>query len=394
MSRINTNKISYILIYFSTTAILIYVNTYLPVFFFTVLNVDRIKLAFIQFISYSGLIIKPMFGYITDKYSINNYKRKPYIIISALVILLSYIGIVYNLTEISIFGIFLFINFTASSMIDVATKGLIVDTSPTKAEKNKNTFFTKLGAALGSIFPNVVFIIYLHNIYSVNSWTVFLSFSFLFLIPLTIFSLFSGEKGPSDLLSAKEQEKPKEGEFSNFKFSFLMICIFIFLLYGDKLFEFPLEPWIVDKFGENQFYIFSFLMIIGIFVNILGFIMGAYVFKSVNRKILLAISTAIIGIFEILFAFVNFMTLLILFAIIQILAGIISINLSSLILEFAKQKKVFYVQIIISFFSLSVLIFVPLGTLLSNFIMTELIFIIAGIILLTSLIPLSKIEIR
>ncbi|MFO8020272.1 MAG: MFS transporter [Promethearchaeia archaeon] len=390
----NFNKLSFMIVYFSTTAVLVYLNTYLPVFFFNVLNVDRVKLSFIQLFSYAGLLLKPIFGFISDKYSIRNYKRKPYLIVSALILFLSFMGITFNLSELYIFGIFLCVNFIASSMLEVATKGLLVDVSFSREEKTKNTFFTKIGAALGSMFPNVVFLFYFQNIYSVGAWTLFLSFSFLFLIPLVIFALFSSENERSSRAFSKENHSSQSGSTPpKFKLSYISICLFIFLLYGDKLFEFPLEPWIVDKFGENQFYLFSLLMIIGIFVNMVGFFIGTYILKNINRKNIIAFCTALCGVFEILFGFVSFFALLVLFAIVQILAGIISVNLSSLILEFAKDKNVFYIQIIILFFSLSIIIFVPLGTFLSSFLATEIIFILSGTILVISLLPLSMVRI-
>ena len=398
MTKKINNSPLFFFIYFATTAVYVYINTYLPVLFYNVLKVDLLILATIQFISYSALFVKPIFAIVSDNYSINNRKRKPYIIISGVFLALSFIVFTLNFTELIIFCVFLTINFAASSLMDVAVKGLIIDTSSSIKSKNRKIFLTKIGAGIGAMYPSITFLLFMDDIYSIESWSLFLSLSYIFLIPL-LFLLFitkETKNNPNNInIPSENYQKSEQTVFinnSSFKVSFLSMCLFTFLLYGDKLFEYPLEPWIIEKFGENNFYLFSFFLIIGVFMNILGFVIGTFFIKNFNRKNILTILTIFCGIIEILFGFVDFFTFLILLGLIQIFAGIISMNLISLIMDFAKNNKVIYYQIIVSFFSLAVIIFVPLGTLLSNYIATEMIFIISGIILLSSIVPLSRIK--
>jgi len=391
---------SYFLIYFATTAIYVYINTYLPVLFFNVMNIDRMLLAIIQLVSYSSLFVKLLFSILSDKYSAKNHERKPYIVVSGVLLALSFIAITINFTELIAFCVFLTINFFASSLIDVAVKGLIIDSSPTLELKNRKIFLTKVGAALGSMYPSVVFLLILDNIYSIKFWTSFLSFSYLFLIPLMFILMLINEENISskELRTSWKTEKNCEEKEINkgasFKISIVLMCLYIFFLYSDKLFEYVLSPWIVERFGVSSFYIFSFFTIIGIFINMLGFVIGTFFLKNFNRKKKLIIFTILCGILEVLLAFVDFLTFLIILGLIQIFAGIIAMNLTSTMMDFAVNNKVRYYQIMVSFYSLAVIIFVPLGTLLSKYIAIESLFLISGTILSCSIVSLSLIKIK
>ena len=56
------------------------------------------------------------------------------------------------------------------------------------------------------------------------------------------------------------------------------------------------------------------------------------------------------------------------------------------------QKKVVYFQVMATFAILAFVIFIPLGTFLSQYIETELIIVIAGVFKLLSVIPIYFIE--
>lgn len=397
MTQNRVNSITYFLIYLATSAILIYINTYLPVLFLYILDINRVELAFMQLIAYTALLVKPAFALVSDNLAINKKKRKPYIILAACLLTFGFYALTLSITHLMIFTIFLSVSLFASALLDVSIKGLIADSSPSIENKNRKIFFTKIGAAFGAIFPNIIFLITMRDINLLSSWYLFFGLSSFFLIPLIIIVPFMKE---IPLSSSNPQTQEAAPSMNNawksqrsFLFSLIAMCAFIFFLYGDKLFEYPLEAWIISKFGEDQFYFYSFFMIIGIFINMFGYVLGTYSLKNLDRKKILGIVAFICGIIEILFSFVDFFTFLILMGIIQIVAGILSINLVSLMMEFAKNNKIFYFQIIVAFFTFAVIIFVPLGTLLSAFIATEVIFIIAGSLLIASLIPLYFVKI-
>ena len=81
MSLYKRNYIIYFYSYFAATLILIYVNVYLPVYFFNILEVNRSELAFILIFSYSGLFLRPIIAIYFDKPN-SKSKRKSIIILS------------------------------------------------------------------------------------------------------------------------------------------------------------------------------------------------------------------------------------------------------------------------------------------------------------------------
>lgn len=165
------------------------------------------------------------------------------------------------------------------------------------------------------------------------------------------------------------------------------MCLFIFLVYGDKLYEFPLEPWILEKFGEELFSFFVRLLIFIIFINLIGIIIAGFISNKFNRKKLLIYSSLSYGLISLLLPFVNAFWFFLLFTILQIIASFIILNMIRVMIQFA-AKKVTYFQIMASFFIIARIIFIPLGTYLSTLIPTELIIIISGILITMSIIPL------
>ena len=86
-------------------AIWIVINTMLPVYFFNVLNVDRIQLALIQFIAYLSLFSKPIFAIYFDK---TERSKKPFLLLSVIGMILSFILFIINLNFL--ISIFLYID--------------------------------------------------------------------------------------------------------------------------------------------------------------------------------------------------------------------------------------------------------------------------------------------
>jgi len=139
-SYFNVNYISYVFIYLVYSSIFVFLNNYFPILFFDVLNINRIMLAFLQFLAYSVLLLRPVLASIIDKYKINGYQRKYYIIFSGYIFILIYILMVFSITNIISFGFFLILIFLSGTMLDVSTKSLIIDISPTNQSK-KTSFF-------------------------------------------------------------------------------------------------------------------------------------------------------------------------------------------------------------------------------------------------------------
>ena len=175
------------------------------------------------------------------------------------------------------------------------------------------------------------------------------------------------------------------------KKSLFLICIFSFLIYADKLYEFPLEPWILNKYGEKMFLLFSLILIILILLNAFGVILAGFISHKFDRKKVLIISILVSGTLVIFAPFLDLIGFIICFAIIQIFAGFILINMTSYMIDLSKKSVILF-QVMISFTILARVIFVPVGTYLSIFIATELIILIAGLLILLSVIPILFIK--
>lgn len=392
------NQISYIFIYLVYSSVFVFLNNYFPILFLDVLDVNRILLAFMQLLAYSILLLRPAFAVITDRYRINGYQRKYYIIVSGYLLSLIYILMGFTFNNIIVFGLLLFFIFLLSTMLDVSTKSLIIDTSPSKESKKRAFFFIALGQSIGKSLPMFLYIVLMTDIYSINSWKILFFYSYLFLIPLMSILPFISEM--------KQTESQFIEDYDNFNFSHSIdlennpnfktiigfLCIFVFFAFSDIIFAYPFFPFLLSKFGSNKFNLFNFLLIFYFLISIMSSVIGTFFIKRIRPKKIILILIPIIGSIYVLYVFVDFIFFIFLYFIGNSLATITNLNISVLITEFGKGNKSFYFHLIASFKNLSFFIFLPLGTLLSNFISTEYIIIIGAILLNLCIIPLIFIK--
>ena len=239
MSNYKRNYFAYFYGYFVATLILIYVNVYLPVFFFNILNINRAELAFIQIFSYSGLFLRPIIGFYVEKPFLKLNRNKIFIL-SAVGTLISFAIFLINITILILFGIFLFITFACSSVMGVCIDKYIIEISNNEKLKNKNILCIQLVMLSGSIFPNILFIILYSDIYSLSFWNLFFLGGILSTIPLFFFIFLLKRDIKFD-----EFYKEMETHTVSKKFLFFVV-LYSFLIYADKLYEYPLEPWILS----------------------------------------------------------------------------------------------------------------------------------------------------
>ncbi len=380
------NYLAYFISYFAAQVVFIYTNVYLPVYFFNILNIDRTELAIVQFFSYLALFIKPIIAiYFDNKFSISKLKFMVFLVSIGFVF--SFLIFLLSLRTLSLFGIFFGINLSCISVMDVAIDKIIVNSSPDDKRKDTNALFTQLGAIFGAILPNVVFYILFTDINSIPTWNLFYLIGIFSILPILCIGF----------LIQPIVDKPIKEEFLSEDFrdikSIILMCIILFLFYGERIYEYPLEPWILNKYGEEYFSLFVLLLVIIIVINALGLIIGSLISNRLHRKKLLLLSSMIYGILLIIVPFTNIIGFFIIFAIMQIFSGIIVINLLSLMIKYS-QKRVLSFQIMSTFAILALVIFIPLGTYLSVIISTESIIVIAGLFKLFALIPIYFLKIE
>ena len=378
MKIFKRNYIVYFYAYFAAQVIFIYVNVYLPVYFFRVLDINRTELAFVQIFAYSALFIKPVISIYFDK---ERSTRKLLIIISSFGVVISYILFIFNLNLLIVFGIFLGLNFMCISVIDVAIDKFIVEFSPDEKTKDKNAALTQLGAIIGAIFPNIVAFLIFTDIYSMSIWNQFFLIGTLAILPL----LFIGFIIKENSYELEESQESYEDEI-DLK-SILLLCIILFLFYGERIYEYPFEPWVLEKFGAENLSLFLLLLLLLIILNALGVFLAGMLSNKFDRKKILFIASLLYGILLIIAPFTELIIFFILLGIMQICAGFIMVNIINLMID-VSQKKVLYYQIMAAFAFLANVIFIPLGTYLSGYVATELIIVIAGVLKLVSLIPI------
>jgi len=374
-----SNSLLYFYPFVTTQLIYVVISSYLPIFFYNYLNVDKTLLAFTQIISYSALFLKPIISIYFDRRPKLKVPIRTLLVLIGTGIILSYIFFVLTTPILLIFGIILGINFAFVSVIDIIIKKVLIKKSDTEKTKNKNVVFFQVGGFVGALIPPILGLILL------PSWSLFFLSTFLITIPLIIVLAFSGQPE----YSKDEQILSKETFKADYSLKqLILVCLFAFLIYADQLYQYPLEPFVVDLVGE---FIFNILLLSFILINAFGTIIAGIISHKWNKKKILLINTAIAGILLLFTPFIPPIVFLVIYAILMIVGGFIVVNLISLMIDTSKERITIY-QTIAVFVTLAKVIFVPLGTWLSAGIPTEEIIFIVGVIFLFSLIPLSFIE--
>jgi len=384
MIKVKKNLIVYFYAYFAVNLCFIYVNVYLPIYFFTILDVDRTKLAFVQIFAYSALFVRPALAVFFD---LKDVKKKIVVIFSAIGVVVGFTLFLLMVEYLVLFGIFLFVNLAAGSILFVAINKIIVESSLDEETKDKNASFTQIGSIFGAILPNIfIFFVFGDDIYSLYSWHAFFLLGILSIIPLVIISLLIKDlkaqtaKSSSDIIKneniAKIQYIP-----------IVLMSLLIFLFYAERIYEYPMEPWVLSRIGINKFMIVVIAFLILVILNALGVLIAGIVSRKYNRINILIICLLGYGVLMIIAPFTDIIVFFVLFGIMQIFSGFIVVNMFALMIDYSKKKAVYF-QLMATFYIVATVIFVPLGTYLSSKISTELIIVIAGVAKLISIIPI------
>lgn len=372
------NYLVYFYGYFAPAIINSIAHIYLPIYFYDLLNVNKAEFAFIQIFSYSVLFVKLLVSIYFDR---SMARARLLIILSSIGMFICLIFLLTTVQIIEIFGIFLGINFACVSILDVAIDKFIVIRSPTKKLKERNALCTNLGALLGAIFPNAMSILILSDIYSFELWNQFFLVGIITVLPLIIITFLlkvEGDVIPKKASLAQDKSIPLK--------SVILMCVFVFLAYADRLYEYPLEPWAIIKLGPENMWLFSLFMVIFVAINAVGLVIAGSISHMFDRKLLLISSTIIDGVLIIIAPFTNIIVFFILIMIVNFFAGFFIINMISLMIELSKSSVLIF-QIMAAFTIVASVILIPLGTFLSSFVPTEIIIAIAGALITLAIVP-------
>ena len=377
------NRIVFLFVYFVAYILYVYINAYFPVYFEFASSIDISKLTIVLFTSYSFMFVKPIFAIFVDyreRYG-KGLKRRFLLITSALLTIVSFIITIISLELLIIFTLVLGFNFMFVSMLDVIIDKYIVEQDTTK---DKNILYIQFGAILGSIFPNLFFVASKKT--SIAFWNQFFLIGIIAIIPIIpIVALLKADDNNG------QQTILKEINDINISIKgIVLMSIFLFFAYSKNLYEWLLEPWAINRLGTASG-LFSILMIIFTLLEAISLIAAARISYKFNRKHILLVVIVVNGIILTIAPFFNIFIFFILISVSEIFVGFFMINRTVIMIDLSK-KQVLLFQLMASIAILSKVVFIPLGTALSAVVSTEIIIMIAGILLAISAIPVYFIE--
>ncbi|MHA1460775.1 MAG: hypothetical protein ACTSO8_04775 [Promethearchaeota archaeon] len=365
--------------------------------------VVRSELAFIQVLAFSVLFVDPVLGFGFDKYVKN---KKIIISFSILLFLISFFVLIYFISiYLPIFGIFLALNLLSQGIIKVGISKMIIDLSANEIIKDNNLVTINISSNIGSFIPSIVFLFVLSDLFDLNHWNMFFLIGVLSSLPMLLSIIFLKDFGNS-LKKKKELQNEVMNSPKVSPFNFILLFISYLLIWSDKLYQFPFSSWILTKFGQQSFNLYSISYIIFVLLNISGWIIGQKIskktstldstFKIKKRKEIIIITVGIYIFLTFIMAFSDFFLMMIVQAIIQILAGIFMLNYVSLMMTIANngKHKTFYFQCLKLAYAFSCVIFIPLGTYFSAFIPIETLILVAGMLSTLALAPLILLKVK
>jgi len=389
MEIFKTNYISFFIVYFIISLINTFIALYIPVFMVIVLDVNRIELAFIQFLSYITLFLGPIMGLFFDKFS---HKKKYILIISSVFLFFSFSFFNLNIGNLSYFGIFLALNFTSTLIIKAGMSKLMLEASGQKDKRKNIILISNVSASFGSIVPIIMFNVLIYDIDSISLWSLFFNLCWILSFPILItFFLIKDDllienyKIKNTILGSVDQNNK-----GNSQFGLLLSFLTNFLIWGDKLLEFPFTLWILTKFGESGFFTYSYLFFIFTYLYIGGWFISRRLINQHKSRKYLSISIVFYASLMFSLIFCDLGTFLLITAANKIVTGVLMSQLTERNINVSKMSKntALSYEMIRSSSLLASFVFVPLGTLLSSYIPTESLIIIVTFMSLFSITPI------
>jgi len=400
------NYIGFFIIYFTLSIIQIYLAVYLPLYLLNICSVVRSELAFIQILAFSVLFLDPVLGFSFDKYVKN---KKIIISFSILFFLISFFVSIFSSNYLPIFGLFLALNLLSQGIIKVGISKMIIDLSANEIIKDNNLVIINISSNIGSFIPSIVFLFVLSDLFDLNHWNMFFLIGVLLSLPMLVSIIFLKDFGNSF-----QKKKEFQNEVMNSPkmlpnvspFNFIFLFLSYLLIWSDKLYQFPFSSWILNKFGQQSFNLYSISYIVFVLLNISGWIIGQKIskktsaldstFKIKKRKEIIIITVGIYIFLTFVMAFSDFFLMMIVFGLIQIISGVMMLNYISLMMTIANngKHKTFLFQCLKLAYAFSCVIFIPLGTYFSDFIPIETLILIAGVLSTLALAPLILIKVK
>jgi len=353
-----------------------------------ILDVNRIELAFIQFLSYLTLFLGPLSGLFFDKFS---RKKRKLIMISSVILFFSFSFFNLNLYNLSYFGIFLALNFTSSLIIKAGMSKLMLESSEQKDPKKNIILISNVSASFGSVVPIIMFNVLIYDINSISLWSLFFNLCWIMSFPIliTFFLIKDNLLIADDKIKTTILEPVDRNKNINKNSRLILTFLTNFLIWSDKLLEFPFTSWILTKFGESGFFTYSYLFFIFTYLYIGGWFISRRLINQHKSRRYLTISIVIYASLMFSLIFSDLTAFLFVTAANKIVCGVMMSQLTERNVNVSKLSKntALSYEIIRSSSLFASFIFVPLGTLLSSYTPFENLIVIVVFMSLFSLTP-------
>ena len=382
----------FFLIYFTLSIFDAYFIIYIPLYYLNILNVNRIELAFIQGLTYLTLFVTPFLGFLYDKYIKKEIQSKIILYISCISLCSCFLIFILYKEILILYGIFVFVYFFSKSMIRTVMSGLYLKiVGDSRGIKLIFITLVNLASILGYLGISLLFHFNVLSIFTLSHWdSFFILGSFLsFPIIMIIFIFGKGIRLYAIKLKNKDPSKNHEIDKTPMRFSqskiIIMVIMYIafILASSDLIYTYPLSSWILDKFTETGFRIYSSLYFVFIIGQIIGLYSAKFLCKKFNEKSIILVSLYSYIPLLFLLTISNFPLFMVLNFSLFILGYIIIVSYTSFITDFSSSSKykTFKFQFLQTYSVVASIIFTPLGIILYDFIIVETLMVIACVLI-------------
>jgi len=305
--------------------------------------------------------------------------------------------IIYNQSLLS-YAIFLVLFLISQAVIRTGMSKLLLESPDKKSERNIIILINTC-SSIGILLSSFLFKLCVKEIDSIDFWNIFFVVGWLITSPLLLIFIFmkkSSSKVPNQEPSMKAfQNQNNLLIFSPFAITFIFIAYFF--LWSDKLIAYPFSSYILSRFGEEGFSLYSDFYIIFTVFNIMGFYLAKKILNIIdlkkdpniiqNKSVLQTIVyLTLIYIFSlVLLLFSNIMILVLIYSFINLLGGLFVVLYTNIFLQISRTGKNENLRYWIMSLSsnLASITLLPLGTFLSQYVSMDI--LIITVVSLTSI---------
>lgn len=361
-------------------------GTYLPVYVSDILHINPAHIVVLTLIIYLPVILKPVLGIFSDTLK---SLQKPTIIAGCLLFMGSaFLCFAIDAsTNISAFGVLIFLSFLGLALMDVNFDTIMVNTLREGYKRSKNLslimVFNQIGALVGSFIASATagvlsYIILFPVSACISIGLLVLSFT----LPRTTIFEDLPKEIQNDVTSL-----PNTAPRKIYLRIYLFGILFLLFLNGDRMSDWILEPY-VNGISPGLFDVYKQWLQLFIILGILGYLIAPFLIDKKDRlcirsQRIIVFLLIIFAVYWILFPLVNFTGILILQGVIFFLGGIsyiLFLDVFMLVSQIGRSRfKGTIYQVFLALFQIGLWISVPLGVWLASIFPIKAVFMLCAV---------------